>query len=109
MEQELRDMLDESVKGKKQELSEIDRHLYALVKADVPMIVGWDVEKHIFIVVGIDRAEDVEPDCIPFDQDDWLVYEVSDGFPGDRSSSESYFSFDEAQTAFTSACERGKL
>lgn len=94
---------------KKQVLSEIDEHVLALLRKDVPLILGWDQEKSLYLIAAIDRAEDMAEDEAAFDQDEWLVYEVSDGLPGDRSASASYFTFDEANKAFDDAIERGRL
>lgn len=89
-----------------QKLSEIDEHVLALLKKDIPLILGWDGELGTCLVAGIEHAKDMGPDETAFDQDEWLVYEVSDGLPGDRSTATSFYTFDEAQKAFDEVCTK---
>ncbi len=92
---------------KLQQLGELDGFVLALLKKDVPLIVGWDAEKSLFLIANIEFASDMGPDEAAFDQESWLVYEVSDGLPGERGMCVSYYGFDEAQEAFDEACKRG--
>ena len=93
-------------KKKLQTLSEIDKHVLALLKENIPLILGWDGELGTCLVAGLERKTEMGPDEWAFDQDEWLVYEVSDGLPGDRSMCTSFYTFDEAQKAFDEVCAK---
>lgn len=83
---------------KKQDLSVVDMMVVALLKEGVPLMLGWDAEKDIWLeAVLSDSSCDDDP---PFEQEEWLEYQVSDGLPGARSSCESYYTFEDAQKAF---------
>lgn len=90
-----------------QKLSALDEMVMALLKEDVPLILGWDGEKNIFMEAIIsDVSCDDDP---PFDQGEWLEYMVSEGLPGARSAAESYYTFADAQTAFDVCCQTGRV
>lgn len=90
-------------KARKQKLGPIDKLVLALLRKDVPLILGWDGKRGVYLVAALcDEDSDDEP---PFDQPDWIEYQVSDGLPGDRFSSSNYYSFEEAQRGFDEACQ----
>jgi hypothetical protein len=93
------------VKKRLQKLTNlIDKHVLALLRLDVPLVLAWDERSHVFLIAGIDYADVMGPDEIAFDQPSWLTYDVSDGLPGNRSYSEHYYTFEEAQRAFERMC-----
>jgi len=85
-----------------QTLSTIDALVLPLLKEGVPIILAWDGAKNIWLEAVISG-----PDCDddpPFDQDEWLEYQVSEGLPGERTFAESFYTFEDAQKAFDEMC-----
>jgi len=85
-----------------QRLGLIDKLIRALLELDVPLILGWDGSLNVYLVAVL--ADETCDDDPPFDQKDWVEYQVSDGLPGARSESNSYYSFKEAQEGFDEMC-----
>lgn len=89
-------------KKRLQKLDLIDKHVLALLNVDVPLILGWDGELDVYLVAVL--ADENCDDDPPFDQETWIEYQVSDGLPGARSESNSYYSFKEANDGFDEMC-----
>lgn len=82
-------------------LSEIDKLVLELLKKNVPLILGWDGELGVFMIADyIEEPEEGSERPAPR-----IEYQISDGLPGDRTSSEDYYTFEEAQKAFDEFCD----
>lgn len=77
--------------------AKIDALVRELLKEDVPLILAWNKKLQVFLVAELV----IDPE----DGDgEKLEYQVSDGLPGDRTESQDFITFDEAQTAFDARC-----
>lgn len=92
-------------KKRLQKLGPIDEHVRALLDFGIPeMLLAWDAELCVYLVATLCEESD-EP---PFDQKDWVEYQVSDGLPGDRSFSNDFYTFEEANKNFEKVCKEAK-
>lgn len=81
----------------------IDELVLAVLKEGVPLILGWDGDLSLYIIA--EYIEDIRGGERPVPR---VEYQVSDGLPGDRASSEDYSTFAEASKAFDEMCEAGR-
>lgn len=82
----------------------LDEHVLALLKEDVPLILGWDGDHQYYIIAEyFPEAQDGSERPGPR-----VEYQVSDGLPGDRASSEDFSTFAEASKAFDEMCAKAR-
>lgn len=75
----------------------IDTLVLKLLKEDVPLIVSWNRKLGIYLLATFADCEtNVER----------LEYQLSNGLPGDRTESEDFDTFEEAESAFEERCAR---
>ena len=70
-------------------------------ETEVPLILEWNRQLQIYLVASLEDYDPTTGDVLDFER---VEYQVSNGLPGDRTSSQDFDTFDEAKTAFDARC-----
>jgi len=101
-----------AVRARQARVSRFDTAVRRIVDVTGVVIVAYDVDACLYVVAGVEPFDHDEcgtsADPCPCGRDGLrLVYDVSDGMPGERSECENYDTFGEAMAAFSRISQEG--